>query len=383
MNFDFSEDQLMLKEQANRFLREQSLPQVAREILESDDPYDTTLWQSIIELGWLGVAIPEQYGGLGAGYLELCILAEELGRALAPVPFSSSIYLAAEALLLGGDEKQRAEYLPRLASGVNIGTLALAEGVGTQPWGQLQTTASGGASGGESGVRINGIKTPVADGMAADIAIVTAQGEQGLGLYLVDLQQAAVQRELQPSVDESRPQATLRFTDAEAEKLGGSTAETLDLLLDRAAVLFAFEQLGGAQACIDMGRDYVVGRYAFGRPIGSFQAIKHKLATMYGEYELARSNCFYAAWALAENPALAENHPELAKAAAAARLNSSKAYFYCAKENIQVHGGIGFTWEYDAHLHYRRAKLLSLIIGGERRWEERLLSALERELKVS
>lgn len=370
MNFDFSDDQKMLKEQARKFLSEKCTTKTVRRVLEGSDTYDPALWSQIAQMGWTGAAIPEAYGGLGLGALELCVIAEELGRALAPVPFSSSIYLAAEAIKLAGSEAQKKNYLPRLASGELIGTFAMAEGP------QALTTKSVKAT--LKGARIDGVKTPVPDGNAAGIAIVLARsgegaGERALSLAIVDLTAQGVTREAVATMEPSRDHARLTFNGAGAELLGtaGQGWGLTQSLLDRAAVLFAFEQIGGADAALAMAKDYAMSRYAFGRQIGSFQAIKHKLADMYVANELARSNAYYGAWALSTNAA------ELPEAAASSRISASDAFYYAAKENIQTHGGMGFTWELDCHLFYRRAKFLALTIGAPRVWKEKLVTYLE------
>jgi alkylation response protein AidB-like acyl-CoA dehydrogenase len=365
MNFDFSDDLKELREQARRFLRERCPSSAVRKVLEGPEPYDKALWKEMAGMGWTGAAIPEAYGGAGLGHLGLCVLAEELGSVLAPVPFSSSIYLAAEALIAGGSEAQKKAWLPKLASGEAIGTLAVAEGPGKADVRKLRTTLRNGV--------LNGEKLPVPDGDVADIAIVAAQGERGLVLALADLKGSGVTRTPVETIDPSRSHASLAFAGTPAEPLGpaGGAERLLRHVQDRAAVLFAFEQVGGAQRSLEMARDYALERYAFGRPIGSFQAIKHKLADVYVATELARSNAYYGAWALARNA------PELPLAAAAARVSANEAFFLAAKENIQVHGGMGYTWEFDCHLYYRRAKLLSLALGSSRLWKDRLITQLE------
>jgi acyl-CoA dehydrogenase len=365
MNFDFSDDLKQLREQARKFLRERCPATAVRRILEGPEPYDTALWKEIAAMGWTGAAIPEGYGGAGLGHLGLCVLAEELGSALAPVPFSSSVYLASEAIIAGGSEAQKQAWLPKLASGEVIGTLALAEGPGKADIRKLRTTLRNGV--------LTGEKLPVPDGDVADIAIVVAQGERGSVLAIVDLKASGVTRAPVETIDPSRSHARITFESTPAEALGaaGSGETLLRRIQDRAAVLFAFEQVGGAQRSLEMARDYALERYAFGRPIGSFQAIKHKLADVYVATELARSNAYYGAWALARNA------PELPVAAAAARISANDAFFLAAKENIQVHGGMGFTWEFDCHLYYRRAKLLSLALGSTRLWKDRLITQLE------
>ena len=366
MNFDFSHDQKVLRDQARTFLAEHASSARVRRILDTDTPDDALLWQGMGEMGWMSTAIPEAYGGAGFGYLELCVIAEELGRSLAPAPFASTIYLAGEALLRAGSEAQKKRWLPRIAQGRAIGCFALAEGPHAATAGNVTTRAAGG--------RISGVKVPVLDGDVADFAVVAARtGERGLGLFLVDLAGPGVSRTPVSTVDPTRSHARIAFADAPAELLGtadeGSTL--VERLLDRAAVLVAFEQVGGAQAALDMAREYALGRFAFGRQIASFQAIKHKLADMYVAVELARSNVYYGAWALSKDA------PELPVAAAAARVAASEAYYHAAKENIQTHGGMGFTWEFDCHLHYRRAKLTGLQLGSARRWKDLLIARLE------
>jgi acyl-CoA dehydrogenase len=366
VNFDFSPDQKALRDQARKFLAEHASSVRVRRILDTDEPYDRELWRGVAEMGWTGTAIPEAYGGAGFGYLELCVIAEELGRSVAPIPFSSTVYLAAEALLLAGSEAQKRAWLPRIAGGEVVGCLALAEGPGAPSPRAVTTRAVDG--------RISGTKAPVADGDVADVAIVAARAQgDDLSLFLVELGGPGVSRTALPTVDPTRSHARLVLDGAPAEPLGaaGEGARLLERVFDRAAVLMAFEQVGGAQAALDMAREYALGRFAFGRPIASFQAIKHKLVDMYVGVELARSNAYYAAWALSTDA------PELPVAAAAARVSASEAYFHAAKENIQTHGGMGFTWEFDCHLHYRRAKLTGLGLGSARRWKDLLITRLE------
>jgi acyl-CoA dehydrogenase len=367
VNFDFSPDQRSLREQARKFLAEHASSARVRRILEGAAPYDAELWRGMAEMGWTGTAIPETHGGAGFGYLELCVLAEELGRSLAPTPFSSTIYLASEALLLAGSPSQKKRWLPRIAQGQAIGCFALSEGPQVATPGNITTRADGG--------RVSGTKIPVTDGDVADFAIVVAGETDGrrAGLFLVDLTNPGVTRTSVTTVDPTRSHARLVFDGAAAEPLGapGAGWPLVERLLDRAAVLVAFEQLGGAQAALDMAREYALGRFAFGRQIASFQAIKHKLADMYVAVELARSNAYYGAWALSKDA------PELPVAAATARVAASEAYYQNAKENIQVHGGMGFTWEFDCHLHYRRAKLTALMLGSARRWKDLLVTRLE------
>ena len=372
MNFDFSDDQKQLRDQARRFLAEKCSPKAVRAVLEGKADYDRDLWKGLAEMGFLGVAIPEEYGGTGAGHLELCVIAEELGRALAPVPFSSTVYLAAEALLLAGSEEQKQKWLPKISSGEAIGTLALFEGTGNPSPAAVKLAVSNGT--------LTGTKKPVADGAIADFAIVAARtGNSGretdVSLFLVDLKAGGVTAKTLQNVDPSRQQAELTFAGAKAEPLGAANEgwSILSRVMDRAAVLIAFEQVGGADRALEMGRDYALDRIAFGRPIGSFQAIKHILADMYVSATLARSNSYYGAWALSTDAA------ELPEAAASARISATQAFQHCAKQNIQVHGGMGFTWEFDCHLYYRRANALALSLGSQSYWEDQLIDRMRQK----
>jgi acyl-CoA dehydrogenase len=370
MNFDFSDDQKMLRDQAHKFLSEKCTSKIVRAVLQGEQGHDRALWKAVAEMGWLGTAIPESYGGLGLGYLELCVIAEELGRVLAPIPFSSTVYLFAEALLLGGTEEQKSRHLPKIAGGEIIGAFARAEGVGPVIPKSVRTSFRNG--------KLSGKKIAVVDGADADLAVVLARssdepGERGLALALVDLKAKGVTRKAQDSIDPSRKHAEIVFTDAPAEALGkpGEGWQLASRVLDRAAILMAFEQVGGADACLVMAKDYAISRFAFGRPIGSYQAIKHKLADMYVNTELARSNAYFGAWALSTNAR------ELPLAAAAARVAATQAFDYAAKESTQTHGGIGYTWEMDCHLFYKRSRELGLALGAQRSWKDKLVTELE------
>jgi alkylation response protein AidB-like acyl-CoA dehydrogenase len=371
MNFDFSDVQKQLRDQARKFLAEKCPSKAVRAVLDGKEPFDRELWKGLADMGFLGVAIPEQFGGAGAGHLELCVIAEEMGRALAPVPFSSTVYLAAEAILLAGSDAQKKKWLPSIASGGAIGTLALFEGKGNPSPQGIKLSAAGGS--------LNGVKKPVPDGAIADFAIVAARaGSTGrdtdISLFLVDMKSDGVEARALSNVDPSRGQAELSFKNCKAEPLGAANEgwSILTQVLDRAAVLVAFEQVGGADRTLEMGRDYALDRIAFGRPIGSFQAIKHMLADMYVSATLARSNCYYGAWALSTNA------PELPEAAAAARISATQAFQHCSKNNIQVHGGMGFTWEFDCHLYYRRCNALALSLGSLSYWEDTLIDRMRK-----
>ena len=371
MNFDFSDEQKQLRDEARKFLAGKCPPKAVRAVVDGNAPYDRDLWKGLAGMGFLGVAIPEAYGGAGAGHLELCVIAEEIGRALAPVPFSSTVYLAAEALMIAGSEEQKQKWLPLIASGAAIGTLALFEGKGNPSPEAIKLTASGD--------RLNGVKSPVADGAIADFVIAAARtGSTGrdsdIPLFLVDMKASGVEVKALTNIDPSRGQAEIAFKNCVAEPLGVANEgwSIVSQVLDRAAVLMAFEQVGGADRALEMGRDYALDRIAFGRPIGSFQAVKHMLADMYVSATLARSNCYYGAWALSTNAA------ELPEAAAAARISATQAFQHCAKNNIQVHGGMGFTWEFDCHLYYRRANASALGLGSLSYWEDALIERMRK-----
>ncbi len=364
MNFEFSDDQHLIRDQARGFLAEKCPPAVVRRVLENDDElYAADLWQGIAEMGWTATVIPEEFGGLGLSYLDLVVIAEELGRACAPVPFGSSVFLATETLLLGGSQAQKEAWLPKLAAGEAIGTLAYAEGGG-------QTTAEG-LTATVTGGKLSGAKAVVADAEIAQVMIVAAKDDAGCSLYLVPLDQGGVSCSRVKTLDPATNHADVTFDGAPAELLGeaGAGWALLQRVLDRAAVLFAWEQLGGSETCLTQAREYAMGRYAFGRPIASYQAIKHKLADMYVKNTLARSNAYFGAWALNTNA------PELPLAAATARVGSTQAYYYASKENIQTHGGMGYTWEFDCQFFYRRSKVLAVNIGSEGLWQQKLLDA--------
>lgn len=373
MNFDFSEDQKFLKEQANKFLTDKCDTSVFRAVLDDDGKtHSDELWKAVVEMGWTGTTIPEEFGGLGLGYLELCVIAEALGRAVAPIPFSSSVYLATEGLLLAGSKTQKEKYLPRLATGQSIGTLAMSEGPRPALPKNMEVIFKDG--------KLSGTKLPVPDGSIADFALVVAKTgagktENDVGLVLVDLTGDGVTRETVKTLDPSRDHARLTFRHAPAELVGPADAgwALTRRILDRAAVMVAFEQVGGADKALEVARDYTLERRAFGRQIATYQAIKHKLADAYIANVLARSNAYYAAWALSTDA------PELGVAAATARISATDAFHYASKECIQVHGGIGYTWEVDCHLYYRRSKLLALTLGSSTAWKDRLVSQLEHE----
>jgi acyl-CoA dehydrogenase len=365
MNLEFSDDQKFVQKAARDYLTEHSKLEVCRKVLESGQPYATELWKGVAELGWLGTAIPEQYGGAGLGYLELVLIAQELGRALAPIPFASSVYLCSEAILQAGSEEQKKKYLPRLAAGELIGTFALAEGAGDFNPADATVTFDG--------KTLSGVKFPVPDGGAAGIAVVVAKEGSGVSLVLVNLDGAGVARTNLAAFDPSRPQAKLEFKGAAGERLGaaGQGAKIATAVLDRAAVLIGYEQIGGAERALEATRAYTLSRFAFGRPIASFQALKHRMADVFCKIQIALSNGYYAAWALSNG------NDEVPVAAVTTRVAACDAFTLASEELIQMHGGVGYTWEYDCHLFYRRARALASAIGTPAEWRDTLVSRVD------
>ena len=366
MNLDFSDDQKFLQSEAQKFFNKEGGLSSARSVMDNSLEGDAELWQKIVELGWTGIRVPEAYEGLGLGHLELCVIAEELGRSLAPVPFSSSVYFFTEALIKFGSEDIKSNILPKLVSGEIIGTYGIAEDMHQATESNLSVSVTS--------EKISGVKIAVPDAGLASQMIVVVKSNSGTELRLVDLNDASVNVTMQKNLDTSKAFYKVEF-DQTPSKLIGETGQGwsyIQHLLDQAAVLFAFEQVGGSQAALDMAKAYSMERFAFGRQIGSYQAIKHKLADMYIAVTLAKSNCYYGAWALSSESA------ELPLAAATARVSATKAFQLCSKENIQTHGGNGFTWEYDCHLFYKRSKVLSVLLGSESVWKEKLVTNLEK-----
>lgn len=358
MNFDLSDEQKMLAEQARGLLAERVPFDRLRGLIGGDAfggaEWDEPLWRELAEMGFLGAHIPEAFGGLGLGALDLGVISAELGRVNAAVPFHSSIVLAAEALLLAGSEVQKQKWLPGLANGTVIGCFAASEGPGPL-FGQGTALVDG---------RLTGIKTPVADAGVAQVAVV----QVARGLALVRLDQPGVTRTRLDSFDQLRAHYRLEFDAVEAEPLASGAADVLATLVDRGAVQAAFEAVGASDACLAMARDYAMDRQIFGRSLAGYQAIKHKLADVAVAAELARSNAYYAGWAAELAP------DELPAAAAAARLTAIKAFEMAARENLQVHGGIGYTFEANCHFYYRRERLLAVNMGNRTYWANRLLA---------
>lgn len=362
MNLILSEEQRLLRDQVRALFAEHATPESLRELITGDEPWNRDLWRKMAELGLQGAAIPEQHGGVGLGLMELCVICQELGRSVAPVPFISSTCMATEAIKLAGTEEQQARWLPRLASGETVATLAWAEGSGT-PAGSITSTRI-------VGNRLVGRKSPVPDASVADLYVVLASGADGSTLAVVEPNRGTVATPL-TGFDQLRHHARVDFEDADCEPLLAATGDDMvRQLFDCIAVLEAFEQVGGAESALYMARDYTMDRYVFGRQLGSYQAVKHNLADILAMTELANANAFYAA------AAIEDDRPDAHAAAATARIGATKAYEKAARENLQLHGGIGFTWEANCHFHYRRARLLALNIGSVEVWTDTLIDTL-------
>ena len=356
MNFAFSEEQEELRRSVRRFLDDKSpIPEVRR-LMETTDGYDPAVWAQMgTQLGLQGLAIPEEHGGSGFTYVELIVVLEEMGRSLLCAPYFATIALAANAILTSGDDAAKKELLPGIASGDTIATLAFTEDNGRWDEGGITTTATRAGD----GWTLDGHKMFVLDGHVANLLVVAARTPAGLGLFAVEGDAPGLTRTPLATMDQTRKQARLELAGTPGRLIGadGGASAGLSRTLDLAAVALAAEQVGGAQRCLDMSVEYAKERVQFGRPIGSFQAIKHKCADMLLEVESAKSAAYYAGWAAAESS------DELPVVASLAKAYCSDAYFHAAAENIQIHGGIGFTWEHDAHLYFKRAKSSELLLG--------------------
>jgi alkylation response protein AidB-like acyl-CoA dehydrogenase len=363
MNFAFSEEQEELRRTVRSFLEQKSPEAEVRRLMETDEGYDPAVWRQMGEqLGLQGLAIPEEFGGSGYSFVELAIVVEEMGRRLLAAPFFSSSVLAAEALLQSGDDAAKKEHLPGIATGETIATVAFTEESGR--WDEDGITATASPAG--DGWTITGVKSYVLDGHVASLLLVAARTGAGVSLFAVD--GAATTRTALPTMDQTRKQARVELSGVPATLVGteGQGWSVLERVLDRAVVALAAEQAGGAQFVLDMAVQYAKDRVQFGRQIGSFQAIKHKCADLLCKVESAKSAAYYAAFCVAED------NDEVPAVAALAKAYCSEAYFNVAAENIQIHGGIGFTWEHPAHLYFKRAKTSELLFGDPAHWRELL-----------
>ncbi|TDC55617.1 acyl-CoA dehydrogenase [Actinomadura sp. KC345] len=356
MILTFSAEQAELRAVVRRLAQEYSSESDVRAVMDTERGFDPAAWERMAdELELIGLAVPEQYGGSGFGVAELTIVLEEMGAALFCAPYLSTVVLAAQALALAGDDLA-AEYLPRIVRGNTIATVALPDPIaGRDPrrWPVAAERL-------HTGWRLSGRQEFVLDGHTADLIIFPASTPAGLSLFTVDADAPGLHRRPMPTLDRTRRQAVIELHDAPGRLLGepGSAEHVLDRVLDTALIALAAEQVGGAQRCLDAAVAHAKHRHQFGRPIGSFQGIKHKCADMVIAVEFARSAALHAAWCAVNDPAGLRETASLAKA------TCSEAFVHVAEENIQVHGGMGFTWEHPAHLYYRRAKSSEVLLGS-------------------
>ena len=382
MNFSFSEEQQMIRATAEAFLAEKSTSAAVRRAMVTERGYDPQLWQSICEqMYWQAMTIPEAHGGLGLGYVELVATLEQMGRYLLCAPFYASVCLATNALLVAASEEQKARHLPQLAAGTT-GTLAYTGASGRWDCSAVEALARPEGD----NYRISGRFRYVPDGHTAGLLVVAARsegsaGDAGISLFVLPAQTPGVSRQCLPTMDQTRKQAQLQFEDVLVpgdNLLGefGQGGPALAKIIDLATVAIAADQVGGAQQALDSTVDYLKERVQFGRVIASYQALKHKAADMMVKAEAARSAVYYAACiadeALAGNPL----GDELAEAASIAKAYCSDAYFFNAGCGIQLHGGVGFTAEYDIQLYFKRAKSTETFLGNGAWHRERLARAL-------
>jgi alkylation response protein AidB-like acyl-CoA dehydrogenase len=377
MDFRFSEEQEELRQIAVSFLKERSGPEQVRAAMESPLGYDADLWRQIAsELGWASVHIPEDRGGLGLGHVDLAVLLEATGETLLCAPLFSTMALAANAILEIGSELQQRERLPLIAKGRCTATLALSESAGRWDADEIETTATPDGD----GYILSGKKCWVVDGTSSDLVLVAARaphssGEEGLSVFMLPGDISGVARKTLTTMDQTRRLAEVELSGVRvgAEAVLGEPESAwpgLRRTLDLAAIALAAEQVGGAQRCLDMAVAYAKERNQFDRPIGSFQSIKHKCADMLVAVESARSALYYAA-CIAD-----DGSDDLSLNASLAKAWCSEAYFHCAAENIQIHGGVGFTWEYDPHLHFKRARASESWLGDPNYHRERVARAI-------
>ena len=374
MDFGFSEEQEMLRQSARQFLESECAMTYVRKMMEDDTGYSEEQWKKMADLGWQGLVLPEQYGGSGLNMVDLVVVLEEMGRVVMPGPFLATVVLGGMAIDLGGSKAQKQRYLPDLAAGKLKATLAQVEESGR--WDAEGIAVPAKKDG--AGYTLSGTKLFVHDAHNADLLIVPARtsgkGPKGITLFLVDAKQHGVRTTLLKTMDQTRKLCEITFDGVQLGKdavLGkvGQGWGLLERVVDRAKVALCAEMCGGAQKVLEMSVEYAKVREQFGRPIGSFQAIQHKCANMMVQTESAKSATYYAAWAVANDV------PEAHLAACMAKAYCSDAYRFVSAEGIQIHGGIGFTWEHDMHLYFKRAKG-SEVTFGDATWNRELVAQL-------
>jgi alkylation response protein AidB-like acyl-CoA dehydrogenase len=371
VDFGFSEEQEMLRESARGLLEKECPPAAVRRLMEDERGYDPALWKKMAGLGWTGLTIPEEFGGAGLTYVDLALVMEEMGRALLPSPFIWTT-MAAEAIRRAGSEAQKRAILPKIAAGETIATIAWMEPPGS--WDAAGITAA--AQKTADGFKLDGVKLFVNDAHLADLMIVAARTggarEDGVTLFALDARRGGIEIVPLKTMDQTRKLSEVRLNGVRAgadEMIGtmGGGWKTLAETIDRGKVMIAAEMMGGAQKALEMSVEYAKVRVQFGRPIGSFQAVQHKCANMMVDVESAKSAVYYAAWAVSNEVAESPLAAALAKAAA------SDAYRRVTADAIQVHGGIGFTWDHDLHLYFKRAKS-SEFTFGDATWNRELVA---------
>ncbi|CBL46331.1 Predicted acyl-CoA dehydrogenase [gamma proteobacterium HdN1] len=398
MEFAFTDEQKMIRDTVESFLAENSTSAAVRSAMESAQGFDPALWNTLCnDLYWQGTHIPVEYGGLGLGYVELVAMLEQMGRFLLCSPFYSTVCLAANALLVAGDSYQKTDYLAKICEG-ETATLAWASRSAAQAGGRWDASAvEATVVRHDEQFQLNGRYRYVTDGASADWLVLAARtpnttGNSGISLFIVAADQAGIQRNALPTMDQTRRQAEIIVENLNvpiAALMGrfGEAGGALETVLDLATIALAAEQMGGAQQCLDMAVAYTKERVQFGRSIASFQAIKHMAADMMTRVEVARSGVYYAACVAQEKlDALNGLHAtlvggvssagELPEAASIAKSYCSDAYFRNAADALQMHGGVGFTWEYDVHLHFKRAKATEHFLGNAAWHRERLAQLL-------
>jgi alkylation response protein AidB-like acyl-CoA dehydrogenase len=356
VDFALDDDQVTLQGVLREFLADRSPEAAVRAQLEDTAGYDRDLWDLMAsQLGVCGMAIPEEYGGSGFSFLELGLVLEELGRSLTVSPFFASCVMAAQLLLALDDESARKDYLPGIAAGALIASVALAEDSGSWRPGDVTTRAAGR----DGDWRLTGHKSYVLDGAVAGLLLVIARTDDGPAVFAVDATAGGLAREPLPTMDQTRKQARVTFDGTPARLLGtvAGAQAAIATMLDRSAVALAADALGGTGKVLEMSVEYAKIREQFGRPIGSFQAIKHKCASMLVDLESSRSAVYYALWAVSAGD------PDERTVAPLAKAYCVDTYLHAAGENIQIHGGIGFTWEHPAHLYLKRAKSSQVLLG--------------------
>jgi len=373
MNFGFNEEQELLRSTARKFFDNECASETVRKLMDGPEGMTPDLWKKIAEQGWTGLIFPDEHGGMGLGFVDLVVLMEEMGRAVVPGPFFSTVLLGGLAIREAGTEAQKKAWLPKISSGEARATLAWMEPSAELGARGVTLTATGKGA----GFTLDGTKLFVHDANTADVIVVaarTASGkspEEGVSLFLVPKGTPGLSVTLLPTMDQTRKLCEVAFKNVEvgADALmgqAGSGWAPLARVIDRATVALCAEMCGGAQKVLEMTVEYAKIRQAFGRPIGSYQGVKHKAADMLVDVENSKSITYYAAWAMDEDV------PEGPLAVSMAKAYVSDAYRRVAGAGIQLHGGIGFTWEHDLHLYFKRAKGSEFTFGDATWHRERV-----------